>query len=618
MKSAIDFTLCNVYKFHHLINILFAARGYKMTLKTDALDNARHYLQQLQTGQYKTSNLLKVVMGYMDMAGLDPQTDEAWKAVGVKAGLRGLAVLERRAYLKEAQKAVSILFQDRSADTTAVYMAAAQALEAAGFDVNSDKAWKRAGVPAGLNGLELLMKGRYREDAAQNVKNMLNTGNDLIVEFAGAESRLKMIGLDTSSDEAWQAAGLDGGMADLKKVLLVALAMRIREKNKWGHVEQQEAHTINYIGHYYPELQLEAVFAAAPVVAGVHSFTDPHYFGKYIQDVLTPADKNAPLVIEGLVGDEFKDTVRSGRALNAATGRDVAFNFNGTDLVVNKDSDADQLFEFHMKECARRRQEYLNSPEGIADAAEAERERLEELRREQEVAEKVSGGTIELRNKRRWKQYVAANMDSCGSSIIRYAERWAKLMQVEMAAGAKLEDIAEKTSHDADNEGMSGLSHSAALVTLAHCWKHGDQLYKLLSPSYQKDMSKAAKAVAFLKLATLEAPQVAAIAAKHLRDAGENPGASAAWKKVGLEGGVAERNKLVMEGVMRGVAEDFRLAAEGLFEPDTVKYILTEGYKTMHLYGMDLRTTEAWQAVGFKNVGEKNKKLLKKGGPSQA
>jgi hypothetical protein len=49
-------------------------------------------------------------------------------------------------------------------------------------------------------------------------------------------------------------------------------------------------------------------------------------------------------------------------------------------------------------------------------------------------------------------------------------------MQAEIDKGKKLEDIADITSDEANTEDISVFMHSAAIYTLATCWKYGTQL----------------------------------------------------------------------------------------------------------------------------------------------
>lgn len=76
-----------------------------------------------------------------------------------------------------------------------------------------------------------------------------------------------------------------------------------------------------------------------------------------------------------------------------------------------------------------------------------------------------------------WAKYRKNNEDDdYGECCLRYAARWANLMDVRIAAGEKLEDIANSTSHEADTEGITGFMYGAAVSMLASCWRYGETL----------------------------------------------------------------------------------------------------------------------------------------------
>lgn len=85
---------------------------------------------------------------------------------------------------------------------------------------------------------------------------------------------------------------------------------------------------------------------------------------------------------------------------------------------------------------------------------------------------------MEIVNEDFYNKCVEANTDPYGSAIIRYATNWADIMESKMGNGEKLEHIAEKTSHDADTEGVTGYMYAAAVSILANCWLYGEQLRK--------------------------------------------------------------------------------------------------------------------------------------------
>lgn len=75
-----------------------------------------------------------------------------------------------------------------------------------------------------------------------------------------------------------------------------------------------------------------------------------------------------------------------------------------------------------------------------------------------------------------WDAQIEANKDPYGARILSYAKDWAELMETEIDAGNRLEDIAKDTSHCADTDGITGFMYGAAVSVLAKVWEHGERL----------------------------------------------------------------------------------------------------------------------------------------------
>jgi hypothetical protein len=82
-----------------------------------------------------------------------------------------------------------------------------------------------------------------------------------------------------------------------------------------------------------------------------------------------------------------------------------------------------------------------------------------------------------------WATSFAANHDEpYGEAIIRYASEWATRAELQLTArGGELNDdefgkILKETSHQADDEGITGFMYGCAVATLAGCWVHGERL----------------------------------------------------------------------------------------------------------------------------------------------
>ncbi len=183
-------------------------------------------------------------------------------------------------------------------------------------------------------------------------------------------------------------------------------------------------------------------------------------------------------------------------AATAEHGPIVMFDFNHVTVTVAADSNATlverewwrALRGFIEKRVGPHPAAELTSDEKASDAAkqaehdriEAERaaawEQKERLKREASEASLTDAAPIALRDPAAWQSWLEANKDGYGGAVMNYAERWARMMQVEMARGAVLSDVATRLSHEADLEGITGFMYGAAVSVLSQCWEHGEAL----------------------------------------------------------------------------------------------------------------------------------------------
>ena len=86
--------------------------------------------------------------------------------------------------------------------------------------------------------------------------------------------------------------------------------------------------------------------------------------------------------------------------------------------------------------------------------------------------------------KARWNEWVENNKDPYGLGIIRYAQKWANLMEEEISNGKQVKDIADETSNTADTEGITGFMYGCAVKILADVWEYGEELRKWHNKEY--------------------------------------------------------------------------------------------------------------------------------------
>lgn len=182
----------------------------------------------------------------------------------------------------------------------------------------------------------------------------------------------------------------------------------------------------------------------------------------------------------------------------------ISFKFNGVTVSVRADSDVDLIYrDWHRalngyikKRVGPYPKVDLSDEEKANDArieAENERARQEHqaayeatvrAKRERVEARLEDAPQMEISNEAVWQDYQEKNQDGYGGGIIAYAECWARLMQLEIAEGKTLEEVADATSHEADLDGITGFMYGAAVHTLSQCWTHGDELRKWHNKKY--------------------------------------------------------------------------------------------------------------------------------------
>jgi len=115
----------------------------------------------------------------------------------------------------------------------------------------------------------------------------------------------------------------------------------------------------------------------------------------------------------------------------------------------------------------------------------------EEEKRNRVTARMVDAPEMEFSDREGWLAAEATNRGSSyGAGILDYAERWARMMQLEISEGKTLAEIWESTSFEADLEGMSGFSQGIATHLLTQCWVHGAELRRLHNAYWGSNSTK--------------------------------------------------------------------------------------------------------------------------------
>lgn len=215
-------------------------------------------------------------------------------------------------------------------------------------------------------------------------------------------------------------------------------------------------------------------------------------------------DKVVVDVLPGRFDQVLDEAIRLSETLNSvALGQClVEFEFNNVTVRVTKKSDprliqrdynravsgyvddkvvgpyprpvlTDEELESDARIEAEREERWAEKMVAAEAAAEAKRCNLEKRLAEAPVLEVVDPGA--------WERWSEANADSHGLVVALFAQHWARLMQLELSSGKKLEDIAEATAKEVDLDGISGATFYVASETLCAHWVHGAELKSWLN-----------------------------------------------------------------------------------------------------------------------------------------
>jgi hypothetical protein len=174
---------------------------------------------------------------------------------------------------------------------------------------------------------------------------------------------------------------------------------------------------------------------------------------------------------EPQAGDNIASACKTLCQMAKASGQRVSMKFNDLEVIAFRDSDPAKLAEWYYAVCEQRHAAYLASPEGQA----AER-RAEQARKRAAESEAEGILSFSVKDQATWDKQVEQNTDSYGACVIRYAARWANLMEKRLKTGAGLKDIADKEGHRANTEGITGFMYGCAVQILAAVWEHGEEL----------------------------------------------------------------------------------------------------------------------------------------------
>lgn len=201
-------------------------------------------------------------------------------------------------------------------------------------------------------------------------------------------------------------------------------------------------------------------------------------------------------------GDEVNSTIKVAIAKATQIEDVVQFEFNSVMVRVDAGSDPKLVYrdwERSLRGCTGKvigpayKQE-LSTAEKQHDAAvratnaAQQKEQFDEMKdkdaaRREKVDALIDDQEIQLVDAKGWEETRLANQDGYGGAAFRYADRFGRVMQVEIAKGMTVKDAVAKWEFECDDDGLTGFQQGCAMSLLRQCWKHGKELAKLREDS---------------------------------------------------------------------------------------------------------------------------------------
>lgn len=206
---------------------------------------------------------------------------------------------------------------------------------------------------------------------------------------------------------------------------------------------------------------------------------------------------------ESHAGTTIDSAISNAIAEAAQFNETVQFDFNGVAVEVAGDSNPDLIRRDWERGMLRPSNTFAVKPYPDVTVSDSElqvdarliqerEQRSQQRQREYDEKQKAKTAKIEfllsnanplaLRDETMWQSWVDANSDGYGAAIMRYAEKWGRLMQVGMSTAANMAPTdwiaanADECSHVADDEGLTGFMYGAAVSMLSQAWVYGEEL----------------------------------------------------------------------------------------------------------------------------------------------
>lgn len=153
----------------------------------------------------------------------------------------------------------------------------------------------------------------------------------------------------------------------------------------------------------------------------------------------------------------------------------VTADFNEVVLTAWPGDDPSKITNYFYSESQRQHEAYIQSDE-YKQQQRLSKEREDKHSSDLALALKGAPAVLTLKDAVAWKSWTDANQDAYGGAVMSYASRWGRLMEAYMKSGETLAQCADRASHLADTEGITGFMYGVVVSMLSVAWIHGEEL----------------------------------------------------------------------------------------------------------------------------------------------
>ena len=184
------------------------------------------------------------------------------------------------------------------------------------------------------------------------------------------------------------------------------------------------------------------------------------------------------MMAQDVSGDSIADWALSALATAISQERRVQFDFNGILMNVMPDMRISDIVSNYHRKYKNEYVAYQNSAEGMKGQTMIKLNAMKKKRIDAKVSTMIANEKFRVSYPFVYNDWK--NNTSEFKAAFEYAEKWAKLMQVEMRAGKRLtKKLINRTGRDADVDATNAICNFARNI-LVSCWARGAKFGEIL------------------------------------------------------------------------------------------------------------------------------------------